>query len=259
MDLRRQKRTGFTLIELLVVIAIIAILIGLLVPAVQKVREAAARTQTNNNLGQLGRATHNFIGTYNGKMPMHALTLNGKSTTTFFHLLPFVEQDNVYNLNVTANNTTVISPYLSPLDFTTSTGLTQSGYGATNFAANALVFAQATQARFPACVNPAGSSNVVFYATRYANCSGGSTTTQAIWSNTAGSVTLFTASSGLPQMGVAQASCNIALAQGFSSAGASVCMGDSSVRGVSPTVQLGTWTVVGNPKSTVPPPADWLQ
>jgi prepilin-type N-terminal cleavage/methylation domain-containing protein/prepilin-type processing-associated H-X9-DG protein len=85
---RRQVRPGFTLIELLVVIAIIAVLIGLLLPAVQKIREAAARISCTNNLHQFGLAWHNFHDT-NGKFPPVS-TAGGRSI--YRTLLPYIEQ-----------------------------------------------------------------------------------------------------------------------------------------------------------------------
>jgi prepilin-type N-terminal cleavage/methylation domain-containing protein len=98
--LSRAARCGFTLIELLVVIAIIAILIGLLLPAVQKVREAAARAKCSNNLHQMALACHNCNDVH-GRLPPQSGTYSGAYLAPLlYHLLPYMEQQNVYNSSI---------------------------------------------------------------------------------------------------------------------------------------------------------------
>jgi len=202
-----RRWRGFTLIELLVVIAIIAILIALLVPAVQKVREAAARTQSANNLKQMSLALHNAAGTNGGKGPlppaygfypppqnaaMSDWQQSGAEGSIYFHLLPYIEQKVMwdsaqtntnghlgYQLNW-ANKPRTVSSFMAPADPTLQGSIANNAPPDGSYRTNNLAFALPTAApgsplntswtgpRLPSSFSD-GTSNTITFAEAYAN------------------------------------------------------------------------------------------
>jgi prepilin-type N-terminal cleavage/methylation domain-containing protein len=202
MDTKRSNqsdRGAFTLIELLVVIAIIAILIGLLVPAVQKVRERASMIKCENNLRQFGIAALHAHDTNKKLPPATNVTVvsgavvqgnpySGQYGTVFFHLLPFIEAQDVYNVASTSSGYLGAAAikqqlFLCPSDATNSqptetlpTGMTTpltSQFALSSYAANYAAFANPSGSPFGANrvpeSFPGGTSKTVFFTERLAD------------------------------------------------------------------------------------------
>lgn len=300
----RQKAAGFTLIELLVVIAIIAILIGLLLPAVQKVRAAAARTQSSNNLKQLGLAVHNYHDV-NNCVPAAAVLLprfanvslrpyfgsTGLYLPLHFLLLPYVEQQNVFNLFYNAPTSTnyysiavatQIPVYRSPRDFSTPLGAVDSNntgsYAFTNYAGNAEIFAKqnvlgqiehgsswASNMRLTDITD--GTSNTVLFGEKYGTCSSHHT----LWGYQQGGawydIALFypeletslgpPPSTVPPQNQPTVANCNAANVQAMSDGVCMIGLCDGSVRNVVTGINPTTWYEAAWPQDGLPMGSDW--
>ena len=284
-----RRKVGFTLIELLVVIAIIAILIGLLLPAVQKVREAAARMTCSNNVKQLGLAVHNYEST-NSLVPPWQTNFGGGTTgrprgTIHFFLLPYIEQDNVFRLCPTEANqqaSVIIKTFFCPSDASLSTNLQRSNYASAGYCANQMVFSQTPQGLVNSMTD--GTNNTVIWAERFKKCepsSGGYTGAGwAMHSDYNGHYwdsPIFgqheagfphdpsftesgnaTTASGIPfQAGVMPLACKWQVTQSAHSGSMIVGMGDGSTRSVNPSITNTTWLRACTPADGNVLGSDW--
>jgi prepilin-type N-terminal cleavage/methylation domain-containing protein len=286
----RSRTRAFTLIELLVVIAIIAVLVGLLLPAVQKVRDAAARIQCTNNVKQLTLAMHTYHTSRNGRLP----NAEGASPlqSPFIAFLPFIEQETAYKTLSTATPDTGrhIVTYQCPADRTyqiggLSTPAAIAGLGLTSYAANYQVFGLSANPNISTTFVH-GTSFTIVITDKFAACNSTAGTNPAVGTNansgniwswnrisfpnaaTATSPNMdyapaigYTASSGTLSVGWSLATLfqdkpvmgDCGLSSSPHTGGIVVGMGDGSNRAIAPELSATVWGQLLNASNTVTP------
>jgi prepilin-type N-terminal cleavage/methylation domain-containing protein len=280
-----SRRDGFTLIELLVVIAIISVLIALLIPAVQAVRESAAKTTCANNVKQAALALHAFSDN-NHHLPLAAGFQGeggwaGQKTSLFFQILPYLEQDPLYRSLPATGWGDVFFGEPSPVIFRCPSDPTippNPGTGLASYVSNVYVFGDvwangtlAPVARLPQTFKD-GTSNVVIYAERYGLCQG----YPVYWSSGhewigygppifaenlrfSWGIEPINRLEQMFQIQPSDAQCNPYGTQTGHRGAMTVGMGDGSVRGVGLSITLPTWVNAQLPADGNALGSDWYE
>jgi prepilin-type N-terminal cleavage/methylation domain-containing protein len=259
---------GFTLIELLVVIAIIAILIGLLLPAVQKVREAAARTQSLNNLKQMSLALHSCNDAHGHLPSTYGAFTNTNVGTVQYFILPFIEQDSLYK--TIANNFDGsswwcfynVKTFVSPADPSAPADGMPGGRGGSSYVANEFVFGNGDSgnAAIPKTFRD-GMSNTIVFAERFMVCQGetfywGEGFHDCARGGGGGSIPSFYWLS-VPQFSPSEADCQSCQLNSPFAGGIPVGLGDGSIRLVGNGISATTWSNACTPRDGNPLGSDW--